>query len=347
MLLDAVEELRPHSGTAPDSPLWRPYHVLHGRYILGKDLDVLETELGLSKRQVQREQRAGFAAVAIDLWANKATSVWEHGLPRAVSALSQEISRVATKAQVFDVLKELESALGPIRAFSERHRIDLLVQRHDTARRVLGNPSLLRQLLVSALSFVVRLATTDGSAVRIESQPDGIACYIVGRCGPLVAPPGQPVELPEPLVALARASDVTVAQECTDEAWCLQIGLPPAPESHTVAIVEDNKDLVKLYSRYLGSRGYRLVEVSDSTAALTSIAEIMPDAVVLDLVMSEVDGWQILQRLQADSRLRHIPVAVCSVLDEGDLAASLGAKAYLRKPVRPAQLLECLANLLS
>jgi len=72
----------------------------------------------------------------------------------------------------------------------------------------------------------------------------------------------------------------------------------------------------------------------------------MPDAVVLDLMMSHVDGWRVLQRLQEDRSLRHIPVAVCSVLNEPELARSLGARAYLRKPVRPAELLECLVSLL-
>ena len=90
-----------------------------------------------------------------------------------------------------------------------------------------------------------------------------------------------------------------------------------------------------------------MIGVGDSQQALERIREIKPDVVVLDVMMREVDGWEILQRCKSDPELRDIPVAVCSVLDEPQLATTLGAQVYLRKPVRPAQLLECLAGLSS
>ena len=148
------------------------------------------------------------------------------------------------------------------------------------------------------------------------------------------------------MLALAQANGATVTQENREGIWQLLIELRPPPESYTVVIVEDNRDLVRLYSRYLAGRGYRLIEIGDSATAVQRIAEIMPDAIVLDLMMSRVDGWQILQSLRGSPSLRSIPVAVCSVLNEPELARSLGADDYLRKPVRPPELLECLTGLL-
>ncbi len=346
MLLDAVEELRPQHGTPSDSPAWRPYSVLHGRYILAKGLDTLETELGLSRRQIQREQRTAFATVAINLWARRANAASEQGLPGSHDSISQEISRVASEEQAFDAVPELESALQLIRGFARHSQVELIAPPSTTAVRVLGNPDLLRQLLVSALSLVVRVASAAASGVRIESQPTGVVCSVYASDNPASAALPEYVPLPEPLHALAQANGATLTQEGVAGMWRLLIELRAAPESHTVVIVEDNKELARLYSRYLAGRGYRLVEVSDSAAAVGRIAEIMPDAVVLDLMMSRVDGWRILQQLQEDRSLRHIPVAVCSVLNEPELARSLGARAYLRKPVRPAELLECLTGLL-
>ncbi|MDI7275468.1 MAG: response regulator [Anaerolineae bacterium] len=243
-------------------------------------------------------------------------------------------------------MPELEAALQVVSAFAHDKRIELVPRHSSPTMRVLGNPDLLRQLLVSALSLVIRIASAEECVVRVESLPTTIACTLYAGDGRPSERPPRHVQLPEPLLALAQANRATIVQEETDGVWRLLIELRAAPESYTVVIVEDNQDLVRLYSRYLASRGYRLIEISDPAVAVERIAEIMPHAVVLDLMMSRVDGWQILQRLRGTASLREIPVAVCSVLNEPELARSLGASAYLRKPVRPAELLECLTGLL-
>jgi CheY-like chemotaxis protein len=128
--------------------------------------------------------------------------------------------------------------------------------------------------------------------------------------------------------------------------WRLEVAWLPAEKAPIIALVEDNSDLVALLTRYLTSHGYRLVEVTPGPDVFERLAEIKPDAVLLDIMMRDVDGWEVLQKIKADPLLRRTPVAVCSILDEPDLAACLGADAYLHKPIRPAQFLECLATLL-
>jgi CheY-like chemotaxis protein len=346
MLVDAVEGLRPEHGTPPASPAWRPYRVLHGRYILAKGLDELEAELGLSRRQIQREQRSAFAAVAIALWERKLATGAEPGLPGRQDAMSQEISRVASEEQLCDAVRELEAALQVVRALAEDKGVELVPRFSSPVVQVVANPDLLRQLLVSVLSLVIRVACAEEYTVRVEAQPASVRCVLYPKDGCRSPAQAHHVPLPDPVLALAQANGALITQETTDGIWRLLIELRPVPQSYTVVIVEDNRDLVRLYSRYLAGRGYRLIEISDSAIAVQRIAEIMPDAVVLDLMMSRVDGWQVLQSLRSNPSLRSIPVAVCSVLNEPELARSLGADAYLRKPVRPPELLECLTGLL-
>jgi CheY-like chemotaxis protein len=112
-----------------------------------------------------------------------------------------------------------------------------------------------------------------------------------------------------------------------------------------VLLVEDNADVVALFTRYLMPEGFQCIAVTDSTVAHEQILAHRPDAVILDVMMRKMDGWELLQRIKADPSLRSIPVVVCSVLDERELANSLGANAYLRKPIRPAELIECLLGL--
>jgi len=202
---------------------------------------------------------------------------------------------------------------------------------------VLGDPSLLRQLLVAALSFTIRAA------------PGGELQVSVGRLGgfatlTLLASPATtlPGTLPEALIALAEAQRGEITCQAADRSLRLEIRLSTGYGESTVAIVEDNQDVVALFTRYLAGQGYRLVPVPESSTALARLCELKPDVVILDVMMRNVDGWEILQRLKADPGLRRIPVVVCSVLDEPELAYAIGADAYLRKPVRPAQLLQCL-----
>jgi len=58
------------------------------------------------------------------------------------------------------------------------------------------------------------------------------------------------------------------------------------------------------------------------------------------VMMPQVDGWELLQLLKLDEILRHIPVIVCSAWNDPDLSQSLGAAAYLKKPVTQKMLLQ-------
>ena len=66
---------------------------------------------------------------------------------------------------------------------------------------------------------------------------------------------------------------------------------------------------------------------------------------ILDGMMPTMDGWEILQTLQTDPETQHIPVIVCSVWDEPELAFSLGAVDFLKKPITQKELLDALARL--
>ena len=70
--------------------------------------------------------------------------------------------------------------------------------------------------------------------------------------------------------------------------------------------------------------------------------EIKPDIIVLDVMLPDVDGWELLSQLHEHPLTRSVPVIVCSVVGEEDLALALGAKVYLPKPVRRQQFLQAL-----
>lgn len=88
-----------------------------------------------------------------------------------------------------------------------------------------------------------------------------------------------------------------------------------------------------------------MIGAADVAQAFTLAAQRQPRAILLDVVIPGRDGWELLQDLKMASGTRNIPVGVCSVLHEPDIAISLGATSYLSKPISQNQLLAWLGSL--
>ncbi len=339
LLASAIQRLRPRPDTPLSDPAWRPYTVLHQRFIMGKDLDEVEAGLLLGRRQLLREQRKALEAVALAVRA-----AHEPGVPADAhdSPLRQEISRVIDDHRGADVAELLAGTLEPIGALALSCSVKVEVTPHPGPVYAVCNPSLLRQLMLAALSFVVRSAAGGRIAVALATRDRQPVLTVTAQLPAQPDPAALVGAPPEPVAALAEAQRIGLTIAKTGSGFSLTMALRSPEHETVVALVEDNPDTVRLFSRLLTGRSYRVVGITESNTALTAITDLMPDVVILDLMMSNVDGWEILQRLKADPRLRRIPVVICSVLDEPELATSLGAAGYLRKPVRSAQLLDCL-----
>jgi CheY-like chemotaxis protein len=114
-----------------------------------------------------------------------------------------------------------------------------------------------------------------------------------------------------------------------------------------VLIVEDDAKLSEIFSLTLQAAGYQTERVMDGAVALTRLAEIVPDLVVLDLHLPNVAGPDILHHIRADARLAKIRVLL--VTADERLAETLEDQASLTllKPISPEQLSVLAARLLA
>ncbi|MCC2664762.1 MAG: adenylate/guanylate cyclase response regulator, partial [Geminicoccaceae bacterium] len=103
-----------------------------------------------------------------------------------------------------------------------------------------------------------------------------------------------------------------------------------------ILVVDDNEDNRYTLTRRLQREGYEQVDLAtNGREALDLIAQRPFDLVLLDIMMPEMNGYEVLERLKADDRLRHIPVIVISAISELDSVVrciELGAEDYLPKP---------------
>jgi adenylate cyclase len=137
----------------------------------------------------------------------------------------------------------------------------------------------------------------------------------------------------EPVVAVA-AGDWTLRFHGTEERR------EPVPTG-VVLVVDDNDTNRDLLVRWLHRDGHQIVEARNGREALAVLRERRFDLVLLDVLMPEVNGFEVLERMKADPALRHLPVVMISAFNEIDSVAHCierGADDYLPKPFKPVLL---------
>jgi twitching motility two-component system response regulator PilG len=121
------------------------------------------------------------------------------------------------------------------------------------------------------------------------------------------------------------------------------------PEDKTVLVVEDSKTARKVISMVLGRGGYKIIEAANGTEALLAIEGVLPDLVLLDVMLPDMTGYEVLSAIRRHRRLTEVPVVMLTgKRDSADRLKGMtgGSNEYLTKPFDPARLLAVLAKYL-
>jgi len=117
-----------------------------------------------------------------------------------------------------------------------------------------------------------------------------------------------------------------------------------------ILVVDDEIALLEIMRTNLEIEGYEVVtELSGETGLVSAVVD-QPDVIILDIMMPDVDGWEICQRLRADPRTKYIPVIMLTALDESQHVVKgfeCGADDYLAKPFANAELFARIKSVLS
>jgi PAS domain S-box-containing protein len=112
----------------------------------------------------------------------------------------------------------------------------------------------------------------------------------------------------------------------------------PVAGSGTVLLIDDDATSRELVERILAKDGVRMLHASSGQEGLRLANEQRPDAILLDVILPDQDGWAVLAAITTRLELAGVPVIVMSAAEEQGLATTLGATAYLTKPVGQEQL---------
>ena len=346
-LRTAIDRLCPPAGTPAHLLAWRSHRYLTLRYIHALTVHQVASELGITERHCRRIHRQAIAELVPLLSMHEAVEIPrqdDHDPSSNGELLAKELDEVGTSGDlpstaestvrgVIQTLDALACNAQVTISLAESFDRDLMVERMLT-----------RQILLNLLLHVI--GSQQGERVTLNAQEDRgwIRLDVVVGMTDWSAPVVLPEQTDEHLsiarhLADVRGGNLKVAQRGNERHF--MVTLPPS-RSRAVLLIDDNLDFLRFLRRCLADTAYSVLEATDAADGLRKAQGSQPDIVILDILIPGQDGWETLQLLKNHRLTRHIPVIVCSVLRDRDLAFSLGADEWITKPSTPHALLDIL-----
>jgi CheY-like chemotaxis protein len=356
-LLESEIQLLSGGSNAPASSKNHRYHqVLFYRYIQRFTQREVAAQLGIGPRHLRREQE-----VAIEYLADRLRQ--RHGLAGVTQFETTPAVDAHTASSYGDIDSEIEhltdaveersSDLGAVleectvltRTLAMQHRVEVQVHLGGTSSVAVAH-AVLKQVILNLLAMAIR--ALDGGMIGVRARPDADQVHLTLTPHPAPHHAMPPIAWDEHALAISQRMaglfQGEVAARDANGEMTLQLTLPLADHACVLA-VEDNQDTLDLWQRYVRGSPFHLVPLRNPHDVLAQVERLQPDMIVLDIMLPEVDGWELLAELR-DHRLgKVLPIVVCSVLPQRDLALSLGANGFLPKPATREQFLGVLQRL--
>ena len=358
-LLEAVNRLRPGVENLDSWPR-RRYDLLNVRYVNGLSPDDAAKRLAVSRRHFYRQVHRALDEFAGYLWADIADREADEALSAPeipaegthlvdLELLRRESAPLIQSAEDSSIGQVVESVLRVLDPLLARRSVPFEGQIPPSLPSVSVSPAILKQLLLGLLGEILSSERTRAISLTVRGFNHRVCVTVRAQRR---SQQGQE----EPLcdvgtlqakgyAQLARMQGIELElAEANEDVVAYNLLLPTAG-SKTVLVVDDNEEVCLLFRRYLASGGYRALVATNGTQAISVAKSRDLHAITLDLMMNRWDGWDVLQTLTHDPQTCHLPIIICSVLDQEELATMLGAAAFLKKPVLCGSLLETLAAL--
>ncbi len=358
VLLEAIQLLRPAQGTPAQSPDWRTHRILLMRFVEGASPDEVMQRLSLSRSHYFHEQSRGIDYLIKQLWRT-------YGSPEPIETRSEPETGLETQPlmdhplRLNDEVQILVNNARPEKIFLSAMLSEVLEmlssiikESHTTLEFITEQEvmlyvdrMMLRQVVINFLTFAIEYTASNPLTLRLSSTERIARLEMVInsdaiRTHPFVKPPG--LDLAEQIMlamgGVAFLDHSLPALHAILE-WPIQKPL-------ILLVVDDDKFYYSLFARYLVGKNWSVLEASNGEEARQIIFKNRPAAITLDVCMPHEDGWEFLRYLKDDQKTRDIPVIVCSVLEQPQLARALGANQYLPKPVSQVTLLSALDHLI-
>ena len=119
----------------------------------------------------------------------------------------------------------------------------------------------------------------------------------------------------------------------------------------SILYIEDDPEMIDLVSLILNRQGFQVIGANGGREGLETVKHTQPDLILLDLMMPDIDGWDVYQQLKTSESTRDIPVIIITAKSQ-TIDRVLGVQIakvddYISKPFRPAELIESIKKILA
>lgn len=360
LLLEVIEELDP--GNAPiSSREWRRHRLLNLRYADGLSPQAVADQLAISRRHYYRSHDEAIRAIGDILWnrfieiegdtetTEAKTAAPDKNLLDRMELMRLEAAQLSRIEQHTDLQEVFNGVLTLLGEQTRQHGLQIIQQVDEPLPALAVDPRLLRQLLLALLGYVIERAQ-DGIIychVHAEELTARLTIELQGATITHALPEGDApdrVAALEELATLCGTPITPLLHKTVIVGFDVHLSLP-RPQ-HTILLIDDNDDILELVQRYLRFNHYEVITAKTAQQAIEKASSIRPSAIILDLMMPDRDGWDLLQFFSHQPITQSTPIIICSVLRQKELALSLGASAFIEKPVSEQDLVNILQKLI-
>lgn len=356
LLCDAIESLKPAAGTPAGALAWRNHELLLYRYVHCATQKDLAKQLMVSVRQLRREQSRALDVLAdmllrqfnltdADIAALDDQQAAQPAHPQETGALLREFQWLQSSApgQGTDLRQDLQAVQLTVGPLSEQYNVQLDIAIDDAVSDVAVPSVALRQALLSLLTMLIPQVQNSTVFLHVRRRDWRLELRLrsgngQGSDGAMGKDAADNLRDAEALLRFCGGS-IHTAQEA--DGLVIRVEMP-LQNAVPVLAVDDNRDALQLLERYLVGTRYRLVACHEPEQALSLVEAERPVFIILDVMMVGMDGWELLRSLREHPATASCPIIICTVLAQEEMALSLGAQAFLRKPVSRQVLLEAL-----
>jgi CheY-like chemotaxis protein len=236
----------------------------------------------------------------------------------------------------------LGTALELVRPIAHDHGVELTCEDpEESVPPVMVHPVALRQILLSLLGMAVRRAHQGQVHCFVTATGDAVRVTVQALTEEPMFPPEDEAAQVDVLRRVLRVCGGQLELSSTPASLVVTVTLP-AHERVPVLVIDDNADTLALIRRYLAGTRYAFLGARALAEALPVAQQEAPSLIVLDVMMPEMDGWEVLGRLRAHPLTQDAHIIICTILAEEELALSLGASAFVHKPINREDLLQAL-----
>ena len=122
--------------------------------------------------------------------------------------------------------------------------------------------------------------------------------------------------------------------------------VPPDSKSKTILHIDDDKNILDIVKLLLREKDYNIISDIHGSKAMDLVSEHRPDLIILDIMMPEINGFELIEKFRSNEETKTIPIVVLSVSDVAEKCLALGANIFLAKPMNEMKLTNAIEKLI-